>query len=198
MFPWLDKVQSAIDRVRVPQRLRIHSGAGDLGINETALRQALHARGMLTVGIPKSVELMNPPPTPEEIGAILPEAGFRRQRPPHQVQLACACGYSRRVGESHIARLLARGAGPVRYKGLQGAVIQQGMTVLAHNGATLIRLHQQQLSKRAQKFRRLLGLRHRKINTINDPKNVSDHKGTTTARLSESPRLPGRAVSGEW
>jgi hypothetical protein len=53
VFPWLDKVQSAIDRVRVPQRLRIHSGAGDLGINETALRQALHARGMLTVGIPK-------------------------------------------------------------------------------------------------------------------------------------------------
>ena len=90
MFPWLDKVQSAIDRVRVPQRLRIHSGAGDLGINETALRQALHARGMLTVGIPKSVEPMPPPPTPEEIGAILPEAGFRRQRPPHQVQLACA------------------------------------------------------------------------------------------------------------
>jgi hypothetical protein len=87
------------------------------------------------------------------------------------VQLACACGYSRPVVESHIASLLARGAGQVRYKGLQGAVIQQGMTVLAHNGATLVRICQQQLSKRAQKFRRLLGLRHRKTKEINNPKN---------------------------
>jgi hypothetical protein len=171
VLPLLDKVQSAIDRVSVPQRLRIHSVAGDLGVNETALRQALHARGILTVGIPKSVEPLNPTPTPEEIGAILTEAGLRRQRTPHQVQLACACGYSRPVVESHIASLLARGAGQVRYKGLQGAVIQQGMTVLAHNGATLVRIRQQQLSKRAQKFRRLLGLRHRKTKEINDPKN---------------------------
>ena len=171
VLPLLDKVQSAIDRVSVPQRLRIHSVAGDLGVNETVLRQALHARGILTVSIPKSVEPLNPTPTPEEIGAILTEAGLRRQRTPHQVQLACACGSSRPVVESHIASLLARGAGHVRYKGLQGAVIQQGMTVLAHNGATLVRIRQQQLSKRAQKFRRLLGLRHRKINTINDPKN---------------------------
>jgi hypothetical protein len=140
VLPLLDKVQSAIDRVRVPQRLRIHSVAGDLGVNETALRQALHARGILTVGIPKSVEPLNPTPTPEEIGAILTEAGLRRQRTPHQVQLACACGYSRPVVESHIASLLARGAGQVRYKGLRGAVIQQGMTVLAHNGATLGRV----------------------------------------------------------
>ena len=166
VLPLLDKVQSAIDRVSVPQRLRIHSIAGDLGVNDTALRRALHARGILTVGIPKSVEPINPTPTPEEIGAILTEAGLRRQRTPHQVQLACACGYSRPVVESHIASLLARGAGHVRYKGLQGAVVQQGMTVMAHNGATLVRIRQQQLSKRAQKFRRLLGLRHRKTNTI--------------------------------
>ena len=171
MWPWLDKVQSAIDRVSVPQRLRIHSRAGNLGGNETALRQARQARGMLTVGSPKRVEPLNPTPTPEEIGAILTAAGLRRQRTPHQGQLACACGDSRPVVESHIARLLARGAGPGRYKGLQGAVIHQGMTVLAHNGATLVRLRQQQWSKRAQKVRRLLGLRHRKSNTINDPKN---------------------------
>jgi hypothetical protein len=75
------------------------------------------------------------------------------------------------VVESHIARLRSRGAGQVRDKGLQGAVVPQGMTVMAHNGATLMRLRQQHLSKRAQKFRRLLGLRHRNVTQINDPKN---------------------------
>ena len=87
------------------------------------------------------------------------------------MQLACACGYSRPVVESHSASLLARGAGQVRDKGQPGAVRQQGRTVMAHNGATLVRIRQQQLSKRAQKFRRLLGLRYRKINEINNPKN---------------------------
>ena len=171
VLPLLDKVQSAIDRVSVPPRLRIHSVAGDLGVNDTALRQALHARGLLTIGIPKTVAPLNPTPTPEEIRAILTEAGLRRQRTPHQVQLACACGYSRPVVESHIASLLSRGAGQVRYKGLQGAVVQQGMTVMAHNGATLVRIRQQRLSKRAQKFRRLLGLRPCNINQINTQKN---------------------------
>ena len=73
--------------------------------------------------------------------------------------------------ESHLARLRSRGAGQVRDKGLQGAVVPQGMTVMAHNGATLMRIRQQQLSKRAQKFRRLLGLRDRHVTPINDPKN---------------------------
>ena len=167
----LDKVQNAIDRGSVPPRLRIHSVAGDLGVNDTALRQALHARGLLTIGIPKTVVPLNPTPTPEEIRAILTEAGLRRQRTPHQVQLACACGYSRPVVESHIASLLSRGAGHVRYKGLQGAVVQQGMTVMAHNGATLVRIRQQRVSKRAQKFRRLLGLRPCNVNQINTQKN---------------------------
>src|SRR6266852_996296 len=169
VLPLLDKVQSALDRVSALPRLRVHSVAGDLGINDAALRQALHARGLLTIGIPKTVKPINPTPTPEEIHAILAEAGLQRQRTPYQVQLACACGYSRPVVESHIASLLARGAGQVRYKGLQGAVVQQGMTVMAHNGATLVRIRQQRLSKRAQKFRRLLGLRHRKTKEINNP-----------------------------
>ena len=73
--------------------------------------------------------------------------------------------------ESHIASLLSRGAGQVRYKGHPGAVVQLGMTAMAHNGAVVVRIRQQHLSKRAQKFRRLLGLRQRKINEINDPKN---------------------------
>jgi hypothetical protein len=45
------------------------------------------------------------------------------------------------------------------------------MTVMAHNRATLVRIRQQQLSKRAQKFRQVLGLRHRHVNQINNPKN---------------------------
>ena len=63
---------------------------------------------------------------------------------------------------------MSRGAGELRDKGLEGAVVQRGMTVMAHNGAVLMRIRQQRLSKRGQKFRRLLGLRHRNINQIND------------------------------
>lgn len=171
VLPLLDKVQKAIERVKTPHHPRVHSVAGDLGINDTALRQALHARGILTVGIPKTVEPLTPNPSPEQVRAILNEAGLNRQRTPHQVHLACACGYSRPVVESHIASLLSRGAGQVRYKGHSGAVVQLGMTAMAYNGAVVVRICQQRLSKRAQKFRRLLGLRHHKINEINRPKN---------------------------
>jgi Transposase DDE domain len=171
VVPLLDKVQQAIARVTPPQRLRVHSVAGDLGINDETLRQALHTRGILTVGIPKTTAPVKTNPSPEEIRALLKEAGLNRRRTPYQVQLACACGYSRPVVESHIASLLARGAGQVRYKGLAGAVRQQGLIVLAHNGAVLVRIRRQQLSKRAQTFRRLLGLKLPKINEINRSKN---------------------------
>jgi hypothetical protein len=86
------------------------------------------------------------------------------------VPLACACGSSRPVVESHSASLLARGAGHVRYKGLEGAVVQLGMTVMAHHSTALVRIRQQRLSKRAQKFRRLLGWRCHNINQINGSK----------------------------
>ena len=171
VLPLLDNVQSAIERVQTTPKLRLHAVAGDLGVNDAALRQALHARGILTVGIPPSVKPLAPNPSAEEVGAILNEAGLRRKRTPYQVQLACACGYSRPGVESHIASVLARGAGQGRYKGHQGAGRQQGMTVRAHNGATLVRIPQQHLSKRAQKFRRLLGLKCRKSNEINGQKN---------------------------
>jgi hypothetical protein len=171
VLPLLDLVHSAIARVSAPKRLQVHSVAGDLGVNDTALRQALHARGILTIGIPKTVEPINAQPTTEEILDILTEAGLTRQRTPSQVQLACACGYSRPVVESHIASLLSRGAGQVRYQGLQGAVVQQGMTVMTHNGATLVRIRQQPLSKRAQKLRRLLRLKNQNVNQFNASKN---------------------------
>jgi hypothetical protein len=171
VLPLLDKVEGAIQRVRTAPRRRVYSVAGDLGVNDTSLRQALHTRGILTIGIPTTIEPIPTNPSPEEVHAILTAAGLHRQRTPQQVHLACASGYSRPVVESHIASLLARGAGQVRYKGHTGAVLQQGMTVMAHNGATLVRIRQQHLSKRAQKFRRLLGLRYRKDNEINNQKN---------------------------
>ena len=170
-LPLLDKVQNAIDRVRIGPKRQIHSVASDLGLNDPCLRHALHERGILTVGIPKTIEPVAPNPSAQAVHTILTEAGLNRRRTPHQVHLACASGYSRPVVESHIASLLARGAGQVRYKGLQGAVVQQGMTVMTHNGATLVRIRRQRLSKRAQKFRRLLGLRPHNINQINNPKN---------------------------
>jgi len=171
LVPLVDKVQAAIARGTGQRPLAIHSVASDLGANDPTVRQTLHARGILTVGIPTTVEPIKAQPTPEEILALLNAAGLNRRRTPYQVQLACATGYSRPVVESHIASLLARGAGQVRYKGLEGAVRQQGMTVLAHNGAVVVRIRRQQWSKRAQKFRRLLGLKSPKINEINQPKN---------------------------
>ena len=171
VLPLLDKVQHAIDLVASPTHLRVHSLGGDLGINDGELRQALHARGILTVGIPTSVEPVHPAPSPEEVLDILNASGLNRIRTPHQVHLACASGYSRPVVEGHIATLMARGADQVRYKGLEGAVIQMGMTVMAYNGAVLVRIRQQCLSKRGQKFRRLLGLKRHNIHQINDQKN---------------------------
>lgn len=171
VLPLVDNVTKATQQLIEPKRPAIHSLAGDLGVNDPDLRQALHKRGILTVGIPKSISPISPTASPEEVLSVLNEAGLNRQRTPHQVQLACACGYSRPVVESHIASLLTRGAGEIRYKGPRGAAVQLGMTVMAHNGAALMRIRQQRLSKRAQRFRRLLGLRARNANQINDPKN---------------------------
>lgn len=171
VLPLLDKVEQATDRVQRGPQQSIHSVAGDLALNDPVLRQALHERQILTVGIPKTVEPIDPHPSAEEVLNILNEADLNRQRTPHQVRLACASGYSRPVVESHIASLLSRGAGQLRYKGIEGAIIQQGMTVMSHNGAVLVRIRQRKMTKRAQKFRRLLGLRSTKSNEINYAKN---------------------------
>jgi hypothetical protein len=171
VVPLVDKVQATIARVTVPYKLAIHSVASDLGANDPMVRQTLHARGILTVGIPQTVAPIPPSPTQEEVRGSLTAAGLHRKRTPHQVHLAFACGYSRPVVESHIASLLARGAGQLRYKGPHGAAIQLAMTVMASNGAALMRIRQQRLSKRAQKFRRLLGLRRPSVHKFNGSKN---------------------------
>jgi len=168
VLPLLDKVQQALDCMASPKRLHVHSLGGDLGVNDPELRHALHTRGILTIGMPTTVEPINPTPSQQEVRDILTMSGLQRIRTPHQVHLACASGYSRPVVESHIATLMSRGAAHVLYKGLQGAVVQMGMTVMAHNGAVLVRIQQQRLSKRGQKFRRLLGLKRYKSNKIND------------------------------
>jgi hypothetical protein len=165
--PLVDHVEQAIARVRTRPTPAIHSLAGDLALNDAALREVLHARGILTVGIPHTVDPLPPSPTPEDVLRLLDETDLHHIRTPSQVYLAYACGYSRPVVESIIASLLCRGAGCLTYKGHRGAIIQTGMAVMAHNAATLVRIHQYRLSKRARTFRRRLRLRCRKVNYCN-------------------------------
>jgi hypothetical protein len=171
VVPLVDKVQHALGQVSGHPTLAIHSVAGDLALNDASLRATLHGRGILTVGIPQTVEPLPPAPTPEEIRRMLHEAGLHHRRTPHQVQLACASGYSRPVVESIIASLLCHGAARIIYKGHRGAIVQMGMAVMAHNGATVRRIHQDRLSQRAQKFRRLLRLKRHNANEFNVSKN---------------------------
>src|SRR5262249_28355224 len=109
VVPLVDKAQATIARGKMPRKLAIHSVASDLGANDPTVRQALHARGILTVGIPRTVAPMAPSPTQAEVLQSLNHTGLHK-RTPHQVHLASACGYSRPVVESHIATLLSRGA----------------------------------------------------------------------------------------
>ena len=171
VVPLVDKVQHALEQVASRPTLAIHSLAGDLALNDTKLRETLHTRGILTVGIPHTVEPLSPAPTPEDVRQMLTEAGLHRQRTPHQVQLACACGYSRPMVESIIASLLGRGAARLTYKGHRGAIVQMGMTVMAHNAATVVRIQHNRLSKRAQKLRQLLRLKRHNPNEFKAAKN---------------------------
>jgi hypothetical protein len=165
--PLVDKVQHAIARVATRPTPAIHSLAGDLAFNDAALREVLHQQGILTVGIPTTVEPLPRSPTPEDVLRLLHEDGLPRARTPCQVDLAYAGGYSRPVVESIIASLLCRGAARVTYKGHRGAIVQTGMAIMAHNAATLVRIHEYRLSKRARTFRRRLRLRCRKVNQCN-------------------------------
>ncbi len=171
VVPLVDKVQTALAHVATRSTPAIHSVAGDLALNDPTLRDTLHARGILTVGIPRTVAPLSPSPTPEDIRQMLTAAGLTHQRTPYQVHLACAAGYSRPVVESIIAGLLSRGAARLTYKGQRGAIVQVGMAVLAHNAATVRRIHQDRLSNRTHKFRRLLRLKRHKANEFKGAKN---------------------------
>ena len=165
--PLVDKVEQAIAGVGTRPTPAIHSLAGDLALNDAALREVWHERGILTVGMPKTIDPFPPSPTPEDVLRSLDEADLHGIRTPTQVQLAYACGYSRPLVESLIASLLHRGAGHLTDKGHRGAIVQTGMAVMAHNAATLVRIYEYRLSKRARTFRRRLRLRCRKVNQCN-------------------------------
>lgn len=165
--PLIERTQQVISSVSGRLKVAIHSLAGDLALNDETLRQDLHAQGILTVGIPRTVWPINPCPSQQEVLEILNEAGLNRMRTPYQVHVACACGYSRPVVESFIENLLGRGVGQITYQGHHGAERHMGMTVMAYNAATLVRIQQNRLSKRAQKLRRLLGLKRHNINEFN-------------------------------
>jgi hypothetical protein len=70
VLPLLDNVTTAIQRLTGPKRPAIHSLAGDLGVNDPELRQALQKRGILTVGIPKTVAPISPTASPEEVLSV--------------------------------------------------------------------------------------------------------------------------------
>jgi hypothetical protein len=142
----------------------IQALAGDLARHAAALRETLHARGILTVGVPRTGAPMPPAPAPEDVPRRLREAGLQDIRTPTQEPLAYAGGYSRPVVARLMAPLLCRAAARLTYQGHRGAVVQMGMAVMAHHAATLVRIQEYRLSKRARTFRRRLRLQCRKVN----------------------------------
>jgi len=165
--PWADKVEPAIARVGRRPIPASHSLAGDLALHDAALRQALHERGMLTGGLPQTVEPLPPSPAPEDVPRSLSEAGLQAIRTPTQGHLASAWGYRRPVVERLMASLLCRGAGQRTDKGPRGAIVHTGMAVMAPHAATLVRIPESRLSKRARTFRRRLHLRCRQVQQFN-------------------------------
>ena len=63
--------------------------AGDLGINDATVRQTLHERGILTIGIPQTVAPIDPKPTAEAIRSILTDAGLTQKRTPARADRLC-------------------------------------------------------------------------------------------------------------
>ena len=82
VLPLLEKVHNALIRVKGHHSAAIHAVAGDLGVNDTTVRQALHARGLLTVGLPTTMAPINPTPAPHAVLDLRKEAGLNRKAPP--------------------------------------------------------------------------------------------------------------------
>jgi len=86
--PLVANVEQAIAQVGTRPTPAIHALAGDLALHDAALREAWPARGMLTVGIPRTVDPLPSSPTPEDVPRRLSEAGVQDIRTPTPVHLA--------------------------------------------------------------------------------------------------------------
>jgi hypothetical protein len=159
LVPLLDHVETAIDAIEQKRQPRIRSVAGDLAFTDTSLREQLQQRGILAAGIPKTVAAIDPVPTPEQIAAAQQTIQTAPAPSATQVKIAYACGYSRPFVEGVIETLSSRGGTAIKYKYHRGALIQTTMAVMAANAATWVRIYQERLSKRAQKFRRFFRLK---------------------------------------
>lgn len=159
MIPLLGHVETAIDAIDRKRKPRIRSVAGDLAFTDTPLREQVEQRGILTVGIPETVASIDPVPTPEQIAAAQRSVETEPLPSATQVKIAYACGYSRPFVEGIIETLSCRGGTHIKYQRHRGALIQTTMAVMATNAATLVRIQQGRLSKRAQKFRRFFRLK---------------------------------------
>ncbi|MDP6036979.1 MAG: hypothetical protein QGG64_00355 [Candidatus Latescibacteria bacterium] len=173
VMPLVHNADIAIDLLdwKYPKPIpRIRSLCGDLGMNDPNVRKELHQTGIATVGIPTSIEQIPKVPSPEMIEEVLHTPGLGEKQNATQIKIAYACAYSRPFVESLISSLICRGATHIKYKGHRGAFIQIGMAVVAGNAATLVRIRQDRLSKRAQRFRRLFRLKPPNSNENNTPK----------------------------
>jgi hypothetical protein len=171
MRPLLDKVDAAIAKMEHKRKPRVISAAGDRAFGDQGLCQQLHDRGLLTVGIAKTLEPISAHPTPEEVYAVQQQFDLGKIPSAAQVKTAFACGYSRPFVESLIESLSCRGGIHLTYKGHRGALLQITMAILAGNGAALVRIRQGRLTRRAQKFRRFFRLKPPNSLQNNDSKN---------------------------
>lgn len=171
VMPLVHHVEAAIDRLdrKYPQRKPVlRSLSGDLGMNDPNVRERLHQRGIATVGIPTSIQPIPKVPSPEMIQEVLDTPRLGEKQNATQIKTAYACAYSRPFVEGLITTLICRGATHIKYKGHRGAAIQIGSAIVAANAATLVRIKQNHLSKRAQRCRRLFRLKPPNFNENNE------------------------------
>jgi hypothetical protein len=157
--PLIASADAAIQALKRPRKPQIQSLAGDLAFRTDPVREPLHARGILTVGIPTTTEPMPRTASPQQVHAVQQSMPFPQAPSAHQVRVATACGYSRPFVESLIEQLACRGGTQLKYKGHRGAVIQVSTAILAHNAATLTRIQRNRITPRAKRYRRWFRLK---------------------------------------
>jgi hypothetical protein len=121
MMPLLDKVEAAIAKMAHQRKPRVISATGDLAFRDLGLCQQLHERGLLTVGIPKTLEPVDPKPTPQQIQAVQRQFIPGKIPTATQVRAVFACGYSRPFVEGLIETLSCRGGTSIRIQGTSGS-----------------------------------------------------------------------------